>query len=99
MESLDGTEFWVYDQKLSGHLFGCFRDEAHGIASLDGIDEDNVLVETDYPDSDSTCPSWLEVARRRIRHLDPEFQDELLRRNADRLYCFTPAETPAPVPA
>ena len=38
------------------HVFGCFIDDAHGIASIDEIGEDNIMCETDYPHSDSTWP-------------------------------------------
>ena len=42
------------------HVFGCFIDDAHGIASIDEIGEDNVMCETDYPHSDSTWPDCIE---------------------------------------
>ena len=44
------------------HIFGCFIEDHHGIASLDEIGEDNMMCETDYPHSDST---WPELHRRR----------------------------------
>ena len=47
------------------HVFGCFIDDAHGIASLDEIGEDNVMCETDYPHSDSTWPNCIGV----VQHL------------------------------
>ena len=75
------------------HIFGCFIDDAHGIASLDEIGEDNVMCETDYPHSDSTWPNCISVVKNRIGHL-PEDQYKLLRGNAERLYRFTPAEPP-----
>ena len=46
------------------HIFGCFIEDHHGIASLDEIGEDNVMCETDYPHSDSTWPDCIDVARR-----------------------------------
>jgi predicted TIM-barrel fold metal-dependent hydrolase len=76
------------------HVFGCFIDDAHGIASLDEIGEDNVMCETDYPHSDSTWPNCIEVVRHRIGHLSAGTQYKLLRGNAERLYRFTPAEPP-----
>ena len=45
------------------HVFGCFIQDDHGIASLDEIGEDNVMCETDYPHSDSTWPDCIEVAQ------------------------------------
>ena len=81
------------------HVFGCFIDDAHGIASLDEIGEDNVMCETDYPHSDSTWPDCIDVVRNRIGHLPEETQYKLLRGNAERLYRFTPAEPPVPAHA
>ena len=31
------------------HVFGCFIEDRHGIASIDEIGEDNIMCETDYP--------------------------------------------------
>ena len=76
------------------HVFGCFIDDAHGIASIDEIGEDNIMCETDYPHSDSTWPNSIGVVKNRIGHLSPEVQYKILRGNAERLYRFTPAEPP-----
>jgi predicted TIM-barrel fold metal-dependent hydrolase len=77
-----------------GHVYGCFIDDQHGVASLDEIGEDNVMCETDYPHSDSTWPNSIEVAKKQIAHLTPEVQYKLLRGNAEKLYRFTPAQPP-----
>jgi predicted TIM-barrel fold metal-dependent hydrolase len=77
------------------HVFGCFIDDAHGIASLEEIGEDNIMCETDYPHSDSTWPNSIQVVQNRIGHLPPAVQYKILRGNAERLYRFTPAEPPA----
>ncbi len=76
------------------HVFGCFIDDAHGIASIDEIGEDNIMCETDYPHSDSTWPNCITVVKNLISHLDEEVQYKILRGNAERLYRFTPAEPP-----
>jgi predicted TIM-barrel fold metal-dependent hydrolase len=76
------------------HVFGCFIDDRHGIASIDEIGEDNIMCETDYPHSDSTWPDCIEVVKKQIGHLSPEVQYKILRGNAERLYRFTPAEPP-----
>ena len=49
--------------RFRDHVFGCFIDDAHGIASLDEIGEDNVMCETDYPHSDSTWPDCIDLAQ------------------------------------
>ena len=81
------------------HVFGCFIEDHHGIASLDEIGEDNVMCETDYPHSDSTWPNCITAVKKVIGHLPPETQYKLLRGNAERLYRFTPAEPPVPAHA
>jgi predicted TIM-barrel fold metal-dependent hydrolase len=76
------------------HVFGCFIEDYHGVASIHEIGEDNVMCETDYPHSDSTWPDCIGTAKRVIKDLPPELQYKLLRGNAERLYRFTPAEPP-----
>jgi predicted TIM-barrel fold metal-dependent hydrolase len=78
------------------HVFGCFIDDVHGIKNIDVIGEDNVMIETDYPHSDSTWPDSIKLARERISHLDPAVQLKILRGNAERLFRFT---APVPTPA
>jgi len=86
-------------QAFADHIYGCFIDDAHGIASIGEIPEDNIMCETDYPHSDSTWPNSIEVVKHRIGHLAPELQYKLLRGNAEKLYRFQAAEPPALVPA
>jgi predicted TIM-barrel fold metal-dependent hydrolase len=81
-------------EQFRNHVFGCFIDDIHGIASIDEIGEDNIMCETDYPHSDSTWPNCITVVKERIAHLPEETQYKILRGNAERLYRFTPAEPP-----
>ncbi|MBL7488838.1 amidohydrolase [Frankia sp. AgB1.9] len=76
------------------HVFGCFIEDHHGIASLAEIGEDNIMCETDYPHSDSTWPNCIQTVKAIISHLPEETQYKLLRGNAERLYRFTPAVPP-----
>ena len=77
------------------HVYGCFIEDHHGIASLGEIGEDNVMCETDYPHSDSTWPNCITAAKKVIGHLPAETQYKLLRQNAEKLYRFTAAPPPA----
>jgi predicted TIM-barrel fold metal-dependent hydrolase len=77
-----------------GHVFGCFIEDHHGIASIEEIGEDNIMCETDYPHSDSTWPNCITAVKKLIGHLPAETQYKLLRANAEKLYRFTPAEPP-----
>ena len=76
------------------HVFGCFIEDHHGIASIDEIGEDNIMCETDYPHSDSTWPNCMTAVKKVIGHLAPETQYKLLRGNAEKLYGFTAAAPP-----
>ncbi len=76
------------------HIYLCIIDDAHAIASLGEIPEDNLMCETDYPHSDTTWPDSIQVIKNRIGHLPAETQYKILRGNAERLYRFTAAEPP-----
>jgi predicted TIM-barrel fold metal-dependent hydrolase len=78
-----------------GHVFGCFIEDHHGIASIGEIGDDNIMCETDYPHSDSTWPNCITSVKKIIGHLPAESQYKILRGNAEKLYRFTPAEPPA----
>lgn len=86
-------------QSFRDHVYGCFIDDIAGIRNLDLIGEDNVMIETDYPHSDTTWPNSIKLARDRLAGLSPEVQYKVLRGNAERLFQFTPADTAdLPVP-
>ncbi len=80
------------------HIYGCFIEETSGLRCLDIIGEDNVMIETDYPHSDTTWPDCIEVAQQLVKDLPAETQRKILRGNAEKLFRFTPIEptiTPA----
>ena len=76
------------------HIYGCFIDDLHGIKNLDVIGADNVMIETDYPHSDSTWPNSLEHAQKQLVDLSDVDRHKILRGNAERLFRFTPAPDP-----
>ncbi len=67
------------------HVYGCFFDDPHGLASLDVVGIDNVTFETDYPHSDSTWPHTKKVAEDIMRDLTQEQVDKICRTNAIRM--------------
>jgi len=98
-----GTEHAGADNNLDGldvrrlfrdHVYGCFIEDVHGMSSIDVLGVDNIMVETDYPHTDSTWPDSIKLAREQVAHLSPEVQYKLLRGNAERLFRFTPADPP-----
>lgn len=82
-------------QSFRDHVYGCFIDDPHGSRSIEEIGVDNVMIETDYPHSDSTWPNCIEVARKQLSHLSDENAYKVLRGNAERVFRFTPAEPPS----
>jgi predicted TIM-barrel fold metal-dependent hydrolase len=79
-------------RRFREHIFGCFIEETAGLRCLDIIGEDNVMIETDYPHSDTTWPDCIEIARSLVKDLPPPTQRKILRGNAERLFRFTPTE-------
>jgi predicted TIM-barrel fold metal-dependent hydrolase len=79
------------------HIYGCFIDDEHGARSIDLIGVNNVMIETDYPHTDSTWPNSMENARRRLVGRSDEDIDKILRGNAKRVFQFEPAEPPSRV--
>ena len=79
------------------HFYGCFIDDATGLSMLDIVGEDNVMIEVDYPHSDTTWPHSLKLAHERLdaAGLTPEQQYKVMRGNAEKLYQFTPSAPPA----
>jgi predicted TIM-barrel fold metal-dependent hydrolase len=55
---------------------------------------DNVMIETDYPHSDSTWPNCLEHAKKQLANLSDADRYKIMRGNAERVFRFTPADSP-----
>ena len=72
------------------HIFGCFIEDHAGLGSIDCIGVDNVMIEVDYPHSDSTWPNCIENARKQLASLSDDDAYKILRGNAERLFHFTP---------
>jgi len=81
------------------HFYGCFIDDMTGLRMLDIVGEDNVMIECDYPHSDTTWPHSIKLAHERLAGLPEEVQYKILRGNAEKLYRFTPSEPPTSIRA
>jgi predicted TIM-barrel fold metal-dependent hydrolase len=79
---------------FTDHIYGCFIDDIHAMNSVAEIGEDNIMIETDYPHTDSTWPDSIGLATKRLAHLPESTRHKLLRGNAERVFRFTPAEPP-----
>ena len=80
------------------HVYGTFIDDQAGIRLLDIIGEDNVMLECDYPHSDSTWPESISLANKWLGHLPDDVQHKIAIGNAMRVYDFQPAD-PATISA
>jgi predicted TIM-barrel fold metal-dependent hydrolase len=90
-------EHWDYDNfdlraLYRDHVYGCFLDDVAGLKLLEFVGEDNIMVEVDYPHSDTTWPDSLKLTKERVAELSPEQQYKIMRGNAERLFQFTPAD-------
>jgi len=86
---LDRLDVW---QSFRDHVYGCFIDESSGLHCIDLLGENNIMVEVDYPHSDTTWPDSIDVATKLVEHLPAATQRKILRGNAEKLFRFTPVE-------
>jgi predicted TIM-barrel fold metal-dependent hydrolase len=84
--------FDVYEV-YRNQFFGCMLADDWGLEVLPFIGTDNVMLETDYPHSDSSWPNSVELARESMKPLSDEVRYKLLQGTARRVYDFTPADT------
>ena len=92
---IDTEQIDIYADYLK-HFYGCFIDDATGLRMLDIVGEDNVMLEVDYPHSDTTWPHSLKLAHERLEEagLTKEQRYKVMRGNAEKLYQFTPSAPP-----
>jgi predicted TIM-barrel fold metal-dependent hydrolase len=96
-KALDLSGFDIHEM-FRQHVYGCFIDDLHGVANLHEIGIDNVMIETDYPHSDSTWPDCISYAHQQLDTngaLTDEDKYKVLRGNAEKIYHFTPAAPPS----
>ena len=76
------------------HVYGCFIEDQAGLDNIHHIGIDNVMIETDYPHSDSTWPNSIQFAHKQLDRFDDESKYKIMRGNAEKLFHFTPATPP-----
>lgn len=95
----DMPSSWDYSEAPSTifrrHIYGCFIDEVFGTRCIDEIGIDNVMIETDYPHTDSSWPHSREIAMERLGDRSTKERYQILQGNACRVFDFTPAAPPA----
>ena len=84
-------------QIFKDQIFACFFSDYVGMKAIQDIDAiDNVMIEMDYPHTDSTWPNSLSSALEQVVGLTNEEQWKVLCGNAMHVHNFEPA---FPVPA
>jgi len=85
-------------QRFRDHAYGCFIDDFVGLQHVRDLGIENIMIETDYPHSDSTWPHCITHAHKQLATTDLTDEEKylILRGNAERAFGFTPAEPPAP---
>jgi predicted TIM-barrel fold metal-dependent hydrolase len=78
--------------RYRNHVYGTFIEDYAGVRLLDLVGEDNVMLECDYPHSDSTWPDTINMARKLLGHLPDDVQYKVAIGNAAKAYNFTPAD-------
>ena len=68
-----------------GRIYGCFFDDAAGLAAIDAIGPDQVTFETDYPHADGTWPHSKAVAEKLLDGLGDDLVHKIVRGNALRM--------------
>jgi predicted TIM-barrel fold metal-dependent hydrolase len=68
-----------------GRVYGCFFDDAAGLAALDAIGPKQVTFETDYPHADGTWPHSRAVAEKLLHGLADDVVHDIVRGNALRM--------------
>lgn len=84
-------------EQFRQHVMGCFIHEPITPELVEIVGADNIMIETDFPHTATNWPHSLERALGCMETIPDEIQDKILRRNAESLFRFTPAEAPVPV--
>jgi predicted TIM-barrel fold metal-dependent hydrolase len=82
-------------QLFRDHMYGCFIEDPVGTASLEIIGYDNVMVETDYPHTDTLWPNSVAVVDKMLEGVSDENKYKILQGNARRVFDFEPAPYPS----
>ncbi|HEX3946131.1 MAG TPA: amidohydrolase family protein, partial [Acidimicrobiales bacterium] len=76
---------------FSRHFYGCFIDDVFGARHIEAVGVDNVMLETDFPHTDSSYPHSLERARENLAGYDETIRYKVMQGNARRVFDFEPA--------
>jgi predicted TIM-barrel fold metal-dependent hydrolase len=72
------------------HVFGCTIRDRVGIALIEEIGVDNVMLETDYPHGATSWPDSIGLAHELFKGLSPDARQRVFLGNAQRVFNFEP---------
>lgn len=72
------------------HVYGCFIEDPHGVASIRSIGVNNVMLECDYPHADSSWPHTSQVVEEQLGALTDRERHLVERGNAERVFNLDP---------
>jgi predicted TIM-barrel fold metal-dependent hydrolase len=79
-------------ETFRNHLYGCMLADDFGWDAMDHIGTTNVMVESDYPHSDTSYPNSLDLVRKQLSHLPEPDQRAIAHGNAERVFGWAPAD-------
>jgi predicted TIM-barrel fold metal-dependent hydrolase len=68
------------------NMWVTYFSDPFGLSNLDAIGVDRVMVETDYPHSDTTWPDSRDLVSKQTKHLDDATRTAIVRDNARALF-------------
>jgi len=95
-ETILDSEDRTPTQIFKDQIFTSFYEDFAGVKSIADLGAlDNILIEMDYPHTDSTWPDSIKSAREQVAVLTPAEQYQVLQGNAMKLHRFQPAQPPS----
>lgn len=93
--ALQGVTPWEEDISASElarrSMWFCTVDEPSGFKLREEIGIEKIMVESDYPHSDSSWPDTQEVLRRNLSDLTPTEIELVTHKNAEELFSLVPS--------
>ena len=75
---------------FAGHIFGCFIEDAAGLAMRDLIGTGSIMFESDYPHSDSNFPASREKLAGALTNVPDDDARRIAEDNAPRAVPISP---------
>ncbi|WP_299950576.1 amidohydrolase family protein [uncultured Modestobacter sp.] len=70
------------------HFWGCFIEDQHGLANREAIGIDRIMIEVDFPHSDSNWPNSRKRASESLAHIPDDEVEKIVETNARRMLNF-----------